>query len=202
MGGPARPEDLARIAAAKERLRTEMRRRLALLGDDERRRLGALATGRFDALAEVRGAADLVLFRSLAGEVDTAGVFAAALERGQRVWFPCVAAAGLELRRATRDTAWRPGPLGNAEPAEGETCGPGAFDSPAAVIAVPGIAFTPRGERLGRGGGHYDRALAALAGRALAVGLAFDLQVVPAIPTLPHDRRVTLLVTEERAIRA
>ncbi|MGH7858433.1 MAG: 5-formyltetrahydrofolate cyclo-ligase, partial [Candidatus Binatia bacterium] len=72
------------------------------------------------------------------------------------------------------------------------------------VVVVPGVAFSPRGDRLGRGGGHYDRALGAppLVGSARAIGFAFDLQVVDEIPLEPHDVRVGVVVTEKRVLRA
>jgi 5-formyltetrahydrofolate cyclo-ligase len=64
---------------------------------------------------------------------------------------------------------------------------------------VPGVAFDLRGARLGRGRGWYDRALARYpAGTRL--GLAYEFQVVPALPEAPWDVRMHALVTEARLI--
>jgi 5-formyltetrahydrofolate cyclo-ligase len=67
---------------------------------------------------------------------------------------------------------------------------------------VPGVAFDASGRRLGRGGGSYDRALAARGAATLAVGLAYDEQVVDEVPTDAHDVPVDVVVTPTRVLRA
>ena len=79
---------------------------------------------------------------------------------------------------------------------------------PAAELAypvlalVPGVGFGPDGIRLGRGAGFYDRALADLraCGTVYAVGLAFECQVVPSLPSDAWDQRVDSVLTERRVI--
>ncbi|MBY0448462.1 MAG: 5-formyltetrahydrofolate cyclo-ligase, partial [Hyphomonadaceae bacterium] len=63
-------------------------------------------------------------------------------------------------------------------------------------------AFDRSGGRLGQGGGHYDRVLAQLKpSGALAIGLAFAAQELPAIPREAHDQALDWVVTEREAIR-
>ena len=50
------------------------------------------------------------------------------------------------------------------------------------VVVVPGLAFTRRGDRLGQGGGHFDRFLTRLRGDCLRIGVAFHEQLVAALP--------------------
>lgn len=69
---------------------------------------------------------------------------------------------------------------------------PSTFD----LVIVPGVAFTERGDRLGRGGGWYDRLLPQLRDDCATVGVAFDIQVLPELPVERHDRPVRLVVTE------
>jgi 5-formyltetrahydrofolate cyclo-ligase len=64
------------------------------------------------------------------------------------------------------------------------------------LILVPGLGFTRDGRRLGRGGGFYDRLLAASSFRAFTMGVGFDVQLVPALPVEPHDRRLDAIATE------
>lgn len=64
------------------------------------------------------------------------------------------------------------------------------------LVLVPGLAFDLRGERLGRGGGYYDRFLPTLRRGALRVGVIPDSLVVGALPTEPHDVAMTHLATE------
>jgi 5-formyltetrahydrofolate cyclo-ligase len=66
---------------------------------------------------------------------------------------------------------------------------------------VPGIAYDESGNRLGRGKGYYDRFLASPGLRAMLCALAFECQIVAQVPALPHDRRVQLIVTEDRVLR-
>lgn len=66
------------------------------------------------------------------------------------------------------------------------------------VIFLPGLAFDLKGNRLGQGGGWYDRALEDLPAQVICVGVSFDFQIVDALPHEPHDRNVSLIVTEER----
>lgn len=65
------------------------------------------------------------------------------------------------------------------------------------VVFVPVIGFTQSLDRLGQGGGHYDRWLAEHPG-CLAIGLAWDAQLCDAIPTEPHDVPLDAVVTPTR----
>ena len=59
------------------------------------------------------------------------------------------------------------------------------------------VACDGSGRRLGRGGGYYDRALAAAGARGvLRVGLAYEDQIVEAVPVEPHDQTLDVVVTE------
>lgn len=65
------------------------------------------------------------------------------------------------------------------------------------VIIVPGTAFTTGGERLGQGGGWYDRFLAGRRTDAVTIGVAFAPQVVEFVPVGPHDVVLDCVVTED-----
>jgi len=68
-------------------------------------------------------------------------------------------------------------------------------------VLVPGVAFDARGARLGYGGGYYDRLLPCIRRTAPRVAGAFDMQVVAAVPTAPHDSGVDVVVTEQRTLQ-
>ncbi len=65
------------------------------------------------------------------------------------------------------------------------------------LLFVPLIGFTPEGDRLGQGGGHYDRWLAEHPGR-MTIGLAWDVQLCETLPTEPHDIALDAIVTPTR----
>ena len=61
------------------------------------------------------------------------------------------------------------------------------------LVLVPGVAFDWQGHRLGRGKGFYDRLLVGVSGKTC--GVAFDQQLVAAIPVEPHDVRLNCILT-------
>lgn len=65
------------------------------------------------------------------------------------------------------------------------------------VAFVPGSVFDVQGNRLGYGGGFYDRFLTHKAPQALRIGLAFSLQVMERIPHQAHDVPMDMVVTEK-----
>lgn len=65
------------------------------------------------------------------------------------------------------------------------------------IVFVPLLGFTASGARLGQGGGHYDRWLAARP-HTTAIGLAWDCQLVEALPSEPHDQPLAAVVTPTR----
>ncbi|WP_430509809.1 5-formyltetrahydrofolate cyclo-ligase [Gottfriedia solisilvae] len=67
------------------------------------------------------------------------------------------------------------------------------------LIVVPGVAYTSKGDRLGYGGGYYDRYLSDYAGNLVA--LAYDLQIVEELPIEAHDQRMPLIITETNIIK-
>ncbi len=84
-----------------------------------------------------------------------------------------------------------PGPFGILQPLAG------AEPAVPAFLLLPLVGFTAEGARLGQGGGHYDRWLAAHPG-VPAVGMAWDCQRVENLPDEAHDRALTAVVTPTR----
>jgi 5-formyltetrahydrofolate cyclo-ligase len=63
------------------------------------------------------------------------------------------------------------------------------------VVLTPGLAVDRTGMRLGRGGGCYDRALGRVPVGTFVCTLLYDGEVLDAVPSAGHDRRVTAAVT-------
>lgn len=88
--------------------------------------------------------------------------------------------------------ALRPGAFGLMEPAVNAQ--PWLGEAPD-LILVPGMAFNAQGERIGKGGGYYDRYLAKTP-ESVFVGLGFSLQMLAGtIPQHPHDVRMNYIVS-------
>jgi 5-formyltetrahydrofolate cyclo-ligase len=143
---------------------------------------------------------DVVLaFRSLTREVQTDALLDAALEEGKQLGLPRVAAGELRFHRvANVSLDLTRGSYGIEEP-KPEL--PEISLRTRIIALIPGMAFTSSGARLGRGGGYYDRFLAAYGHGVTAVGLCFDLQLREELPTEEGDMPVDYVVTESGVIR-
>ncbi|MBF9034692.1 5-formyltetrahydrofolate cyclo-ligase [Rhodobacterales bacterium HKCCE2091] len=117
-----------------------------------------------------------------------------ALAAANRICLPVIAGKGLPLtfREWSPGAAMTAGPFGAEIPAEGEMLTPD-------ILIVPLVAFDAAGDRLGYGGGFYDRTLAKLraAGRVRAIGFAYAAQQMPEVPVEPTDQRLDVVVTED-----
>ena len=69
------------------------------------------------------------------------------------------------------------------------------------LILVPGIAFDRKGNRLGRGGGYYDRFIADLDGKTLLAGVGYDFQLVDKVPANRRDKRLDFVITPLTVIK-
>jgi 5-formyltetrahydrofolate cyclo-ligase len=69
------------------------------------------------------------------------------------------------------------------------------------LLLVPLVGFDPASYRLGYGGGYYDRTLAAIRPRPLAIGIGFEQQALATIHPQPHDIPMDYIVTEARVAR-
>ena len=68
------------------------------------------------------------------------------------------------------------------------------------LVIVPGVAFDIRGNRLGYGGGFYDRFLPNTRKNTTLVALAYELQVSSDVYRAEHDVPIHILITEERLL--
>lgn len=136
------------------------------------------------ALLRWEGLEDPVLaYLSVGGELGTRALVEILRPRG--VLLPRVLGPGV-MEAAVHTGVLEPGPHGIPAPT-----GPVGIPR---VVLVPGVAFDARGNRLGQGGGFYDRWLRAHPD-VVSVGLCHDVQLVDAVPTAAHDRPVDHVLT-------
>lgn len=69
------------------------------------------------------------------------------------------------------------------------------------VVVVPGLAFTAAGDRLGQGGGWYDRFLSQVRSDCTSIGVCFAEQIVDTLPVEAHDVVVDHVVTDRGVVR-
>lgn len=99
--------------------------------------------------------------------------------------------------RRWQGEALDPGPLGTSQPPES------LAEITPEVLIVPLVAFDGWLNRLGYGGGYYDRTLELLRQSApvAAIGLAWEVQRLPGIPAEPFDQPLDLIVTDAGMLR-
>jgi 5-formyltetrahydrofolate cyclo-ligase len=143
-----------------------------------------------------RDARSVLLYAPMAGELDVWPLLDPALAAGKTVGLPRFdSKAGVYLACQVRDPLQdiRTGHYGIREPAA--HCAEFLLNR-LDLILVPGVAFDLQGRRLGRGKGYYDQLLAVL--RGVTCGVAFDQQIVDAIPVVAHDVQVNCILTPTR----
>jgi 5-formyltetrahydrofolate cyclo-ligase len=140
----------------------------------------------------IRRARRVALYAAREDEVRTRGLFEALRSLSIARLLPRIESAEIEWCRAEDWDELRPGRFGISEP------GAGSAESltPTDVVLAPGVAFDRGGWRLGRGGGHYDRAFPPGSAGPWLVGLGYSFQWVAEVPHDSRDRRVDAIVTE------
>lgn len=133
-------------------------------------------------------------YHAMGSELDPAPLAQRLVQAGGRLALPVTVSADAPLVfRAWRredtpeiDAFGVPSP-----PASAPQVSPG-------LVICPLLAFDRTGARLGQGGGHYDRTLAALRarGKVFVLGLAYAGQEVEGLPAEPHDQRLDAILTE------
>jgi 5-formyltetrahydrofolate cyclo-ligase len=128
------------------------------------------------------------------GEYNPLGYLRKVIDAGKAVALPAVTApdAPLEFRPWTTKTRMEQGRWDILHPAQGPAMTPDA-------LLIPLVGFDGAGHRLGYGGGYYDRTLAALAPRPLAIGVGFEVGRIESFEAQPHDARLDVIVTEAGA---
>lgn len=179
----------------KSAVRELLKARLRALDPQDRSKASAVITRQVLVLPEYQQARTVMLFVSMASEVDTSAIAADAWQRGKRVLVPVAKMAdhsmhAVEIRSLAE--AKRRTSVGVMEPEPGTPVDSGEID----LVLVPGLGFGPSGERIGRGAGFYDRFLADPRMKAITCGLGFEVQVIEGIPMSPRDMALDMLVTE------
>ncbi len=195
------PTDDPALTEAKRALRADVRRRRSARSAESR---AAADLARSERLIAWLGAARpscVAGYLSAGTEPDTVAVLEWLARTAVRVLLPA------STHGAWSTPAWatyggvdrlRTGPRGIAEPV-GDQLSAEAIGS-AEVVLCPGLAGTPAGHRLGRGGGWYDRVLPLTGSGATVTLLLNDDEILDRLPLGPLDRRVDTILTQNRRL--
>ena len=143
-----------------------------------------------------RATSTIVLYAAKDNEVGTDLLLADAFSSRRRVLLPRIIPETRELVivRVNNGAELVRGSFGLLEPMGSEIVP--VANLGLALFCVPGVAFSRIGQRLGRGGGYFDRTLAAVGPQTVTAGLAYSFQLLDQLPESPNDRRLNLIFTE------
>jgi 5-formyltetrahydrofolate cyclo-ligase len=174
-------------------LRKKLLAARAALSTEERREAGRLIRDALLELPELQMAGTVAAYYSVGAEPDTRGLVYALWKRGTYVLLPLLLPDGdLDWASYEGPDSLVPGPRGLAEPGEAPR-GPGAV-ARADVVLAPALAVDHAGNRLGRGGGSYDRALARVGPLIPVIVPLYDAELLGRVPAEPHDTPVRAVV--------
>ena len=184
---------MAGIKQQKAALRARVLAARSALSAEERDEAGRGIRDALLGLAEVQMAGTIAAYYSVGSEPDTRRLVYALWKRGSYVLLPLLRPDGdLDWASYEGPDSLRPGPRGLLEPAEP----PRGADAVARadIVLVPALAVDEAGNRLGRGGGSYDRALARVGPLIPVIALLYDDELLDQVPAEPHDTPVRAVV--------
>ncbi len=190
----------------------EVREKKQEIRDDIARKLGALKPEQLNAktkaieerlfeFANFLEARIVLLYTSIANEVDTEEIIKRSFMYSKIIVLPSYDPETHQMTLMKIDDPDKDlvqGPRGNREP-NPEWCKVVPIDC-LDIAIIPGLAMDEKGGRIGSGQGYYDRLIPELPLTTRKVGLVLEDQIVPLVPLETHDKHVDIVVTEKRVI--
>lgn len=173
----------------KQALRKRIRDQKRAMTNSQIEKKSALLAQKFIACEAYRQAKTIYGYLPYNQEVRTVPILEQALRDGKQVAVPKVYGDTMRFIRMDRLDAIEKGYAGIPEPVSD---GPVA-DDPHALVLMPGLAFDPAGNRMGYGGGFYDKFLQAEPNHP-TVALCYDFQILDHLDTEDHDIPVDLVL--------
>jgi 5-formyltetrahydrofolate cyclo-ligase len=181
------------VQAQKASLRSQVLEARAKLSAEERRAAGRLIRDAVLSLPELGMAGTVAVYYSVGFEPETRGLVFGLWKRGTYVVLPVLGEDGdLDWASFEGPESMVKGPRGLLEP--GETRRGVETVARADAVLVPALAVDRAGNRLGRGGGSFDRALARVGPLVPLIALLYDDELVEHLPAEPHDVPVRAVV--------
>lgn len=166
----------------KKEIRKEVRRRINKLNDAEKLSVSKHIFDHIEHMSVFGEARCIALFAAMGDEVPTRWALDRWPKLGKRIVVPRVEGDVMRFYDYSPDRMQR-GAYGIEEPMGEDECPARDID----LMIVPARAFTRRGERLGRGGGFYDKYMSLAEFRAHKTGICFECQLFDELPVAEHD---------------
>ena len=176
----------------KAQIRSKILLQLKTQEEEDRSRKSKIIQNKLLRNKVFRKAKIVMFYIAFGGEVNTEEMIREAKKIGKLICVPICGKDKETMQPAIlEDSAkLKRGPYGVLEPVAEALVEPKDVD----LIIVPGLAFDKKCNRLGRGKGYYDRFLRKLSDKTPSIGLAFDFQILPLIPTTAFDVSVKEII--------
>lgn len=192
----------------KKELRKEVLACRNALTEQERKEKSAEIVRKVIQLKEFKKSKTILLYEAFRNEVETDDIYRDARRLRKRVFYPRVNGTEMEFYQVDDLVEFEVGAYGIREPKPEEMRRYVPREGDEILVILPGVAFDAKGNRIGYGGGYYDKYLRRLTDGDLyknicKVAVAYDCQIVESgkIERETHDIRVDYIVTETREMR-
>ena len=175
-----------RVVKKKNNIRAMVSARRKSLTRAEIDQLSAQVMTQLESLPEFKAATSILVYYPLRNEVDTRPLLNRWYKE-KRILLPVINGSHLDIRTYEGEDKMTIGQYNIMEPVTN------LYNGPIDLVVIPGVAFDRKLNRLGRGRGYYDRFLNRR--NRFVIGVCYDFQLIPEVPTLRHDHRVTKIIT-------
>lgn len=182
-----------RLHRAKQRIRELLIQKRRMLSAEERTAQSELILSQLEKMTVFREAKTVLLYYPKNNEVDVLPLFKR-YKRDKVLLLPVTHRNGMTANPYEGNDKMHRGKVGIPEP----TTPP--FEGNIDVIIVPAVAFDKEGNRLGRGGGYYDRFLKKQS-HATFIGVGYDFQLVDEVPVRKHDQKMHRIILPSQTIQ-
>ena len=182
-----------RLHRAKQSLRELLIQKRRMMSAEERTAQSALILSQLEKMTVFQEAKTVLLYYPKNNEVDVLPLFKR-YKRDKVLLLPVTHRRGMTANPYEGNDKMHRGKVGIPEP----TTPP--YEGEIDLIIVPAVAFDKQGNRLGRGGGYYDRFLKKQS-HATFIGVGYDFQLVDEVPVRQHDQKMHRIILPSQTIR-
>jgi 5-formyltetrahydrofolate cyclo-ligase len=186
------------MESSKQTMRRQMRERRRRLREEQIVAAGRTVARELQRLSCYRSCDAIYSYVATQNEVPTRDLWDVAWAGGVPLFLPRLVDGELRFAPYEAGDPLHCGAFGILEP---QTPVENAVNARRPLVLLPLLAWNARGTRLGRGGGHYDRAASDWPDGTVRIGLGYTFQRCPHLPREPWDAPVDLVITERGVVR-
>lgn len=138
---------------------------------------------------------DICLFMPIQNEVDLQKLYYICRNRQINIWLPRILCNSMDFYLYDDNTSLIEGAYHIMEPDNMTKLVPNSTT----LVIIPGCVFSVKGDRIGYGGGYYDRYMA-MYPACQYIAVCFDFQIMDTIPHEEHDKKPDIIVSDKRII--